>query len=88
MDIAFAGDVMFQLYVDDFNRVGYLDILDSKGDVFDKWVELAKALKNRYNGWDIAFIRTDNEFVYTADCWRTWCSEVGCEHEFCPKHRQ
>ena len=66
LDIAFAGDTMFQVYVDDYSRVSHVDILDSKGDVFDKWVELKKFADNKHAPYSTAFIRTDNEFAWLA----------------------
>ena len=42
MDLGFtAGSkFMFQLYVDDYDRVSYLDVLTTKSDVLPKWVDL------------------------------------------------
>ena len=67
MDIAFtAGNFNpFQLYVDDYTRESHLDLLTDKGEVLEKWIDLKQLLENRHFGYKFAFIRTDNEFVYT-----------------------
>jgi hypothetical protein len=86
-DIAFAGDFMFQVYIDDCSRVGYLDILKQKSEVFSKWVELKRFLDNKHAPYKLAYFRTDNEFVYTSDDWIAHCKAEGVEHEFCPRYR-
>ena len=89
VDIGFTAGSSnpFQLYVDDFTRVSYLDLLASKGDVLKHWIELRDLLENRHSPWKFAFIRSDNEFVYTSNAWIEHCRETGLEHEFSPPYR-
>ena len=67
MDLAFTegSDNPFQVYVDDHTRVSYLDLLESKSETLTRWQELKRTLENRHFPHKVAFIRTDNEFVYT-----------------------
>ena len=37
----------FQLAIDDYTREGYLELLDDKGQVFDKWKELKLFLEHK-----------------------------------------
>jgi len=89
VDIGFtAGSANpFQLYVDDYTRVSHLDLLASKGEVLKYWIELRALLENRHAPWKFAFIRSDNEFVYTTNAWIEHCRETGLEHEFSPPYR-
>ena len=77
----------FQLYIDDYTRVSYLDFLSSKDEVLLCWIELRGLLENRHAPWKFAFFRSDNEFVYTSNAWIDYCRETGMEHEFSPPYR-
>ena len=77
----------FQLYIDDYTRVGHLDLLASKDEVLAYWIELKDHLENRHSPWRFAFFRSDNEFVYTSNAWIAHCREAGIEHEFSPPYR-
>lgn len=88
MDIFFTkGGVPFQLYLDDHTRVSYLDPLRGKHEVFEKFVLLFKHLKNKNYPFQLVYVRTDDEFVYSSDAWIQFCAEHGVEHEFGPKYR-
>jgi hypothetical protein len=89
VDIGFTSGSRnpFQLSVDDFTRVSHLDLLTSKGDVLTRFSDLKKLLDNQHSPWKLAFVRTDNEFVYTSNDWIDYCKEEGIEHEFSPPHR-
>ena len=65
MDIGFTSgsDYVFALYVDDYHRVSYLDVLDSKGQSLEKWCELKHKLENKFMPWKFAVIFTDSEPV-------------------------
>ena len=76
-----------QLYVDDCSRVSYIDLLDGKDEALPKWKELKLLLENRHFPEKFAFMKTDNEFIYTSEGWRLHCLEVGMEHEFSPRYR-
>jgi hypothetical protein len=77
----------FQLYIDDYTRVGHLDLLATKDEVLQYWIELRDLLENRHSPWKFAFFRSDNEFVYTSNAWIEHCREAGIEHEFSPPYR-
>lgn len=68
IDVAYTegSDNPFQLYVDDYTRVSHLDLLQSKADALTKWEELKKMLENRHYPNKVAFVRTDNEFIYIS----------------------
>ena len=88
IDIAFTkGGRAFQLYLDDYTRVSYLDPLEGKHEVFEKFVLLYKHLKNKNYPFQLVYVRTDDEFVYSSDAWIQFCAEHGVEHEFGPKYR-
>lgn len=89
MDIAFTnGGPAFQVAVDDYSRVSHLDILKSKDEAFEKYVELKRFLENRHPFCKVAYIRSDNDMVYTSKLFVNHCLEEGVEHEFSPHHRQ
>ena len=88
MDLGFTkGGLCFQLYLDDHTRVSYLDPLLGKHEVFEKFVILHKFLKNKNYPFQLVYVRTDDEFVYSSDAWIQFCREHGVEHEFGPKYR-
>lgn len=88
MDLAFTnGGPPFQIYLDDFTRVSHLDVLTTKGEAFGKWVELKKHLENRHFECKVAFLRTDNDTVYTSKEFTQHCREEGVEHEYSPHFR-
>ena len=89
IDIAYTqgSENPFQLSVDDHTRVSYLDLLESKADTLTKFQELEAVLKTRYFPLTIAFVRTDNEYVYTSNSWISYCRDTGKEHEYSPRYR-
>ena len=84
MDLGFtAGSrVVFQLYVDDYTRESYIDIIDSKTEVLPKWVELKGQLENDHQPWKFAAIKTDMEPIYWTPAWEQHCKDHNLEHEF------
>jgi hypothetical protein len=89
IDIAYTegSENPWQLYVDDFSRMSHLDLLESKGDTLPRWEELKTMLENRHYPNKIAFIKTDNEFVYTSTAWIDHCRAEGVVHEFSARYR-
>jgi hypothetical protein len=77
----------FQLYIDDCSHVGYIDLLTSKDEVLENWIELRGVLENRHFPLKFACFRSDNEFVYTSNAWIQYCRDTGLEHEFSPPYR-
>ena len=90
MDLGFTADsqVCFQVYVDDYTREGDIDFLRTKGEAFSKWLEYKARQDNDHAPWKTAFIRTDNDTVYTTDAWLSHRKEHGIEHEFSARYRQ
>ena len=89
IDIAYTegSNNPFQLYVDDYTRVSHLDLLASKGETLEKWKELKQILENRHFPHKVAFIKSDNEFVYTSNDWTEHCRTEGVVHEFSARYR-
>ena len=88
VDLAFTnGGPPFQVYLDDYTRVSHLDVLATKGEAFGKWVELKRHLENRHFDCKVAFLRTDNDTVYTSKEFIQHCLEEGVEHEYSPHFR-
>ena len=89
IDIAYTegSNNPFQLYVDDYTRVSHLDLLENKGETLEKWKELKQILENRHFPHKVAFIKSDNEFVYTSNDWIDHCRTEGVVHEFSARYR-
>ena len=89
MDIGFTAgsDHVFALYVDDYHRVSYLDMLDSKSQSLEKWCELKRRLENEFMPWRFAVIFTDSEPLYFTPGWEQHCKDEGLEHEFSSRHK-
>ena len=89
LDIGFTrgSRYPFQLAIDDYTREGYLELLDDKGQVFDKWKELKLFLEHKNPHYKFAFVRTDSEFVYTSNAWMEDARAEGYEHEYSTRYR-
>jgi hypothetical protein len=77
----------FQLAVDDFTRVSYLSVLDSKSDVLSSWTDLKTHLEKRHAPWAFAIVKTDSEPIYTTPAWADHCKAEGLEREFSSRYR-
>ena len=89
MDIGFTAgsEFIFALYVDDYHRISYLDLLDSKSQSLEKWCELKRRLENEFMPWKFAIIFTDSEPLYFTPGWEQHCKDKGLEHEFSSRHK-
>ena len=89
MDIGYTAgsDYIFALYVDDYARISYLDVLDSKSQSLEKWCELKHKLENEFMPWKFAIIFTDSEPLYFTPGWEQHCKDQGLEHEFSSRHK-
>ena len=89
MDIGFTAgsEFIFALYVDDYHRISYLDLLDSKSQSLEKWCELKRRLENEFMPWKFAIIFTDSEPLYFTPGWEQHCKDEGLEHEFSSRHK-
>jgi hypothetical protein len=88
-DVGFtrACDYSFQLYIDDYTRVSYLDVMDTKSDVLSCWIELKNHLENKFAPWKFAFWHTDSEPIYCTPQWEAHCKENGIVHEYSSRYR-
>jgi hypothetical protein len=89
MDLGFTrnSEYCFQLYIDDYTRESYLDLLENKDKVLPDWQTLKNHLENKHAPWKFAFIRTDGEPIYSTDHWGDHCKAEGLEHEFSSRYR-
>lgn len=89
LDLVFTNHnrYCFQICVDDNTRFLYIDVMEDKSSVFEKWVELKKLLDNRHAPFKTAYVRTDSDFVYTSKDWFQHDRDEGYEHEFSSSHR-
>ena len=89
MDLGFTqnSSYMFQLYVDDYSRVSYFDVITTKTDVLPKWVDLKAHLENNFQPWKFAFIKTDSESIYHTPAWEEHCKYHGMVHEVSSPHK-
>ena len=84
MDLGFTAgrQIVFQLYVDDYTRESFIDILDKKSDALPRWKELKGKLENENQPWKFAFIKTDSEPNYMSKEWAKHCTANDLTHEF------
>ncbi len=73
--------------MDDYTRVSYLDVMDSKGDALECWIALKTHLENKFAPWKFAFWHTDSEPLYCTPQWEAHCKESGIEHEYSSRYR-
>ena len=89
LDIGYTQnyDYCFQLYVDDFTRESWIDVLDSKADAFKSFQSLQLQHDNEYAPYKLAVLRTDSEPLYDNATWDTFCEQHGIRREFSSRHR-
>ena len=89
MDIGFtAGSrYKFQLYIDDYDRVGYLDVLEGKEQCLTAWTDLKRKIENDKYPAKFARIKTDGEAIYWTPEWDQHCTSEGLEHECSGRYR-
>jgi hypothetical protein len=89
IDLAFTrgNQLAWQLAVDDFTRVSYLAVLDSKSDTLSAWIQLKTHLEKRHAPWAFAIVKTDSEAVYSTPAWVDHCKTEGLEHELSSRYR-
>ena len=89
MDVGFTlnKNYVFQLYVDDYTRESYLDVLDSKDQVLERWVTLKNHLELANFPSKFAFVKTDSEPLYRTAAWIEHVKESSVEHEFSSRYR-
>ena len=84
IDIGFtAGSrFKFQLYVDDFTRESFIDVLKSKDQCLPRWKDLQAHLENEHFPYKFARVKTDSEPIYWTPAWEEYCSSHGLIHDF------
>lgn len=89
IDIGFTKnyDYCFQLYVDDYTRESWLDVLDSKSDAFGAFKKLQQQRDNEHAPYKLAVVRTDGEPLYDNATWDAYCDQHGYRREFSSRHR-
>jgi hypothetical protein len=89
MDVGFTAgsEYTFQLYVDDYDRLTYVDVLDSKDQVLPAWKALKATIENDQYPGKVAAIRTDSEPLYRTQEWNTHTREEGIEQEYSSRYR-
>ena len=89
MDVGFTlnKNYVFQLYVDDYTRESYLDVLDSKDQVLERWVTLKNHLELANFPSKFAFVKTDSEPLYRTPAWIEHVKDSSMEHEFSSRYR-
>ncbi len=78
---------MFQLYVDDYTRESYVDVLDSKDQVLENWTTLKDHLEIANFPKKFAFVETDSELLYQTAAWSEHTKTSNMEHEFSSRYR-
>jgi hypothetical protein len=90
MDLGFTGKngLTFQLFIDDYDRVSHLDVLeDGKGACLPSWLQLKGDLEKELYPAKAAIIRTDSEPCYQTQEWVDHCRTENMTHEQSSRHR-
>lgn len=89
MDIGFTRNskYCFQLCIDDYTRVGYLDILPCKDEALAKWIELKNHLETLNFPSKFAIVKSDSEPLYCTPAWKAHATECHLVHEYSSRHR-
>ena len=88
MDLGFSKDgAIFQLYVCDYSRHAWVDILKHKDENLQYFIKRKRQWENDQAPWKVAIIKTDSEPVYTSKPWKDHCAEAGISHEFSPPYK-
>lgn len=71
LDVGFTRNntYCFQIWVDDYTRYSYLDVMRDKKHVFEKFLTLTKFLDNKHAPYKLAYVRSDSDFIYTSKEW-------------------
>ena len=64
-----------------------MDILQSKSQSLEKWIELKHRLENDFMPWKFAVVFTDKEPLYFTPSWIQHCKDEGLEHEFSSRYK-
>ena len=89
MDLGFTRfcNFIFQLYVDDYDRFTYIDIIETKDLALPSWIDLKNTIENDIYPAKVAFIRTDSEPNYRSEAWRKHAADCNLTHELSSRYR-
>jgi len=79
------GNKYFLTILDDFSRFGWVFFLESKNDVFDKFLVWAKTIFNMFNK-SIIFLRSDNGTEFKNNRFKSFCTNHGITQQFTVPH--
>jgi hypothetical protein len=68
--------------VDDYSHYAWVFFLADKGETFGFVCDLIFRLKNERNGDDVRAIRSDSGSEFKNSCFKTFCRDLGLEHQF------
>ncbi len=77
----------FQLFVDDYTRESFIDILTSKADCLTSFKKLHQRLNKELAPYNLSIVKTDNEPVYLSKGWDDYCSANNIDREYSPRYR-
>jgi hypothetical protein len=78
-----AGGKWYVLVVmDDYSRYAWVFFLDEKGETFGFVRDLVLGLRNERHGDAIREIRSDNGSKFRNSRFKTFCHDLGLEHQF------
>jgi hypothetical protein len=89
LDIGFTSNskYCFQLAIDDYSRIGFLDVFNNKSEAFDAFTSLHRQRNNHHCPYSLAVLRTDSEPLYCSDKFNTYCDNNGITREFSGRYR-
>jgi hypothetical protein len=89
MDLGFTknSQFCFQLCIDDYDRTGYLDVLENKSEALAKWIDLKNHMETDSFPHKFAIVKSDCERLYNTPAWKAHLAEFGIEHEFSNRYR-
>ena len=89
MDVGFTAGYQysFQLYIDDYTRESFLEMLDDKSHALPEWTKLKKHQEIKHYPLKYAIIRTDSEPLYHTPEWAAHVEEHSMDHEASSRYR-
>ena len=88
-DLGFTAncEFVFQLYIDDCTRYGYIDVLEDKSHVLKNRKELKAQVESDIYPAKVAIVRCDVEPIYQTTEWKSFHVECGILQESSSRHR-
>jgi transposase InsO family protein len=77
-----GGKWYFLVVVDDYSRYAWVFFLEEKGETFGFVRDLVLRLRNERHRDAIRAIRSDNDSEFRNSCFKTFCHDLGHEHQF------